>query len=214
MRWRPDMRLPASRCRIAAVLLAAVLGCNNSGPTEPVAGEERPEAALRILRLTSSAPPLFNPVVTFWAKRGQNAQGELFFRKPDGSRGEKYVQLDLNDRSLLAYPDGRLFADGDSVLITIRVTDPQRILIEFEPTGLRFDPEEPAELEIRYDQADQDFDDDGDQDGRDDEIEQFLSIWRQASAAAPFVRLGTFRIQALKELQARLLGFSRLAIAY
>lgn len=199
--------------RITAVLLAVVAGCG-SGTTEPTPGEERPEAALKILRLAGNAPPIFNPVVSFWAKRGQNSEAELFFRKPDGSRGDKYVRLDLSDRSLLAYPDGRLFADGDSVLITMRVSDPQRILIELEPSGLRFNPKEPAELEIRYDHANGDFDEDGDQDGQDRQIEQMLSIWRQESAAALFVRLGTVRIQDLKELDARLLGFSRLAIAY
>ena len=200
--------------RIAAALLVAVAGCSGSGPTEPTPGEERPESALTILRLAATAPPLFNSVASFWAKRGQHSQAELFFRKPDGSRGDKYVRLDINDRSLLAYPDGRLFADGDSVLITVRVTDPQRILIEFEPSGLRFNPDDPAELEIRYDHANRDFNDDGSEDEKDHQIEQILSIWRQESPAAPFVRLGTIRIQDLKELDARLLGFSRLAIAY
>ncbi len=200
--------------RLAAAMLAAVAGCSDSGLTAPTPGEERPETELTILRLAASAPPLFNPVVSFWAKRGQDAKGEIFFRKADGTRGEKYVRLDLSDRALLAYPDGRLFAEGDSVLITMRVTDAQRILIEFEPTGLRFNSEEPAELEIRYEHANGDFDEDGDEDGKDDQIEQILSIWRQASAATPFVRLGTFRIEDLKELEARLLGFSRLAIAY
>lgn len=208
------MTSPRAHRRIAAALLAAVAGCSDSGPAEPTPGEERPESELIILRLAANAPPLFNPVLSFWAHRGKDSQGEIFFRNPDGSRGEKYVQLDLNDRTLLAYPDGRLFAEGDSVLITMRVTDPQRILIELEPTGLRFNPEEPAELEIRYDHANGDFDGDGDEDGKDRQIEQILSIWRQATSAAPFVRLGTFRIQDLKELEARLLGFSRLAIAY
>lgn len=208
------MTSPRASRRIAAALLATMAACSDSGPTEPTPGEERPESELIILRLAANAPPLFNPVVSFWAHRGQDSQGELFFRNPDGSRGDKYVQLDLNDNTLLAYPDGRLFADGDSVLITMRVTDAQRILIEFEPTGLRFNPEEPAELEIRYAQANPDFDDDGDQDNQDLQIEQILSIWRQALPNAPFVRLGTFRIEDLKELEARLPGFSRLAIAY
>jgi len=200
--------------RSAALLLALLAACSAGGLTEPSPGEERPESALSILRLALDAPPLLNPVVSSWAYRGRNTEAEIFFRKPDGSRGEKFVKLDLADRSLLAYPDGRLFADGDSVLITMRVTDPQRILIELEPSGLRFDPAEPAQLEIRYSHADEDFDNDGDEDEDDAEIERVLGIWRQASLGAPFVRLGTVRIEDLKELEARLLGFSRLAIAY
>ncbi len=199
---------------IGVALLAALAGCDGSGPTDPAPGEERPEAALTILRLATSAPPLFNAEVSFWAKRGQNARGELFFRNPDGSRGDRYIRLDLSDRSLLAFPDGRHFADGDSVQITIRVTDPQRILVEFVPSGLTFSPDDPAELQMRYDHVNGDFNNDGHQDGKDAQIEQILSIWRQETPAEPFIRLGTVRIQDLKELDARLLGFSRLAIAY
>jgi hypothetical protein len=199
---------------IAAALLAVVAGCSDSGPTEPVTGETRPETALNIVQLAATAPPLFSSTVTFWAVRGQNARGELFFRNADGSRGERYVRLDLSDRSLLSYPDGHPFAEGDSVLITMRVTDPQRVLVEFLPSGLRFNPDDPAELEIRYAQANHDFNHDGHDDEEDHQIEQILSIWRQESAAEPFIRLGTIRIEELKELDARLLGFSRLAIAY
>lgn len=211
---RTDMRSSRANHWIAAALLAAVAACGESGPAEPTPGEQRPEAALTILRLAASAPPLFNTQISFWARRGQNARGELFFRNPDGSRGDRYIRFDLSDRSLLSYPDGRLFADGDSVLITMRVVDPRKILVEFLPSGLRFSPDDPAELEMRYDHVNGDFDDDGDHDHHDDDLEQLLSIWRQEAPADPFVRLGTIRIKELKELDARLLGFSRLAIAY
>ncbi|HLB54660.1 MAG TPA: hypothetical protein VJK71_06090 [Gemmatimonadales bacterium] len=206
------VRLP--HVTLPALLVAVLAGCSGSGPSEPDPGEERPESGLFIIRLAANAPPLFNSVASFWAYRGRDAKGELFFQQPGGTRGEKFVELDLSDRSLLAYPDGTLFAEGDSVLITIRAVDPGRVLIEFEPSGLRFNPEEPAELEIRYSHADEDFDDDGDEDEDDAEIEQVLGIWRQALLGGPFVRLGTVRIEDLKELEARLLGFSRLAIAY
>ncbi len=199
---------------IGMALLAALTGCGGSDLTDPVPGEQRPEAALTILRLAANAPPLFNAEISFWAKRGQNARGELYFKKADGSRGDRYIRLDLSDRTLLAYPDGRLFADGDSVLITIRVTDPQKILVEFQPSGLRFSPEDPAQLQMRYDHGNGDFNGDGHQDGTDQQIEQILSIWRQESPVEPFIRLATIRIRELKELDASLLGFSRLAIAY
>lgn len=202
------------RVAARALLLAALVGCNDSSLTEPEPGEERSEAQLRIVRLAANAPPLFNSVVSFWAYRGRNAKAELFFQQSDGTRGEQYAELDLDDQSLLRYPDGSLFADGDSVLITMRAVDPSRILIEFEPSGLRFDPLEPAELQIRYSHADEDFDDDGDEDADDAEIEQILGIWRQELVGGPFIRLGTVRFEELKELEAKLLGFSRLAIAY
>jgi hypothetical protein len=116
--------------------------------------------------------------------------------------------------SLLSYPDGTPFAVDDSVLITVRVVDPAQLLFELEPTGLRFNPQEPAELKIHYDHADDDLDDDGDVDSEDDEIERTLAIWRQESPGDPFVRLGSLLIEDLEEIEAELEGFSRYALAY
>lgn len=60
------------------------------------------------------------------------------------------------------------------MLITIRLVDPSRFMFEFEPAGLKFDPERPAELEVSYARADPDFDDDG---VEDDKLE--FDFWRQ-----------------------------------
>jgi hypothetical protein len=57
--------------------------------------------------------------------------------------------------SLLRYPanhptrPGDVFSPGDTVWIRVLV-DPQVLVATFEPSGLAFNPVEPAELEIRY----------------------------------------------------------------
>ena len=120
----------------------------------------------------------------------------IFFagRRRRARRGDEYLRLRVDDEALLAYPDGTPFAEGDSVLITVRVVDPARLLFEFEPAGLTFSPRRPAELKIRYDKADDDLDEDGDVDLEDDDLELTLAIWRQESDGDPFVRLGSCSI--------------------
>jgi len=116
--------------------------------------------------------------------------------------------------SLLSRPDGSAIAEGDSVLITITVEDPALLLFELQPTGLKFSTAKPAELKIRYAQADDDLNEDGEVDEQDDQIETILGIWRQEQPGQPFVRLGSVKVEEQQELEAMLTGFSRYAIAY
>jgi hypothetical protein len=104
--------------------------------------------------------------------------------------------------------------DGDSVLITVRVVDPDRLLFEFEPAGLTFSPERPAELKIHYNHADDDLDEDGDVDLEDEDLELTISVWRQENAGDPFERLFSLLLDDLEEIDAELEGFSRYALAY
>jgi hypothetical protein len=41
-----------------------------------------------------------------------------------------------------------------------------------------------------------------------------LAIWRQELLADPFVRLGSVNSEGLEEIEAKILGFTRYAIAY
>jgi len=207
--------------RIALMFLSAgalcVAACGDDsdgtpGPDDP--GATRPPDELTILSLAANAPPLFQSSVTFWAVRGEDREGRLYFSDGQGQPGEEYVRLKIDAASLLARPDGTPFAVGDSVQITMTAVDPTRILFQFEPAGLTFSSASPADLEIEYQEADDDFDEDGDVDGDDDDIETRLGIWRQGAIGQPFVRLGSAVIEDLEEIEAELTSFSRYAIAY
>lgn len=189
-----------------------VLGCSDSNGPGP--DDTRPPSELSILRLGESTPPLFNPEMSFWAVRGEDRETRIFFQDEVGGPGEEYLRLRVDAPSLLAHPDGTPFAENDSVLITVRVVDPAQLLFELEPSGLRFNPVDRAELRIHYDQADDDLDDDGDVDSVDDALELRLSIWRQESPGEPFVRIGSALFEDLEEIEAELDGFSRYALAY
>lgn len=195
---------------VAAILVAATACSDSTAPGD----NSRPPENLNVVRLASTSPPLFNPEESFFAKKGEDRELRIYFQDLSGGQGEEFLRLRVRDESLLSRPDGTPFAAGDSVLITVRVVDVTRILFEAEPSGLTFNPSQPAELKIHYSHADHDFDEDGTIDASDDQIKSQLAIWRQATLTGPFIRLGSVNIEGLEEINADILGFSRFAIAY
>ena len=202
--------------RLLALPLALTLACSDSGGPDDGDDTIKPPSDLTILRLAENSPPLFNPEVSFYALRGENREAEISFVDDErpGEPGERYLELRVDAEALAARPDGSPVADGDSVLITVRVVDPAQLLFEFEPAGLTFNPSRPAELRIHYDHADDDLDEDGDVDLDDASLELTLGIWRQENDGDPFERLGSLLIDDLEEAEAELQGFSRYALAY
>jgi hypothetical protein len=206
------MRRTRPLLMLAAVLLAGIAACSDS--TAPPGDTTRPPADLNVIRLDASSRPLFNAADSFYAKQGEDRELRIYFEDLSGGQGEEFLRLRVRPASLLAHPDGSPFAAGDSVLITVRVVDPAQILFEMEPSGLTFDPAEPAELKIHYNHADHDFNEDGSVDLFDEQIKNRLAIWRQESLTAAFVRLGSVNVEDLEEINADILGFTRYAIAY
>ena len=194
-----------------AGLLSGALGCSDS--TSP-GDTTRPPADLNVVRIAAGSPALFNPEQSFYAVQGQDREVRISFQDSGGGEGEEFLRFRVRPGSLLAHPDGTPFVAGDSVLITVQVLDPTNILFQMEPTGLTFNPAEPAELKIHYDHADHDFNEDGAVNTIDDQIKSTLAIWRQETPADNFVRLGSVNVEDLEEINADVLGFSRYAIAY
>jgi hypothetical protein len=183
--------------------------------TTPPPGTTRPPSQLSFVEFGPTAPPLASTSVSFWAKRGEDASAEIcYLTQDDDDDCEEFVEFELEENSLLARPDGTPFAVGDSVLITIRIVDPRRLEVELLPAGLRFNPQEPAELSFDFGFADDDLDDDGDVDDRDQALNRQLAVWRLPSGAAAWTKLATIRFDDLEELEADLTGFSRFAIAF
>jgi hypothetical protein len=203
------------RVSTVAIAVAIAIGCSSDSTTSPNdPGSERPPGGLTVARLATTAPPLEESTVSFWAVRGRSVEQKLYFLDSQGQRGEEYLALKLEDESLSQRPDGSAIAEGDSVLITISVEDPALLLFSLQPTGLKFSASKPAELRIRYANADDDLNEDGQVDGEDVSLESILGIWRQELPDEPFVRLGSVKVADQEELEAALQGFSRYAIAY
>jgi hypothetical protein len=196
---------------LVALLLAGIAGCSSStAPNDTT----RPPTDLNVIRLAASSRPLFNAADSFYAKKGEDRELRIFFQDDVGGPGEEFLRLRVDAPTLLARPDGTPFAVGDSVLITVRVVDPSRIMFDMEPSGLTFDPARPAQLKIEYAHADHDFNEDGSINAFDTEIKSRLALWRQELVTDPFVRLGSINVEDIEEISADILGFTRYAIAY
>ncbi len=184
----------------AMPVLLATAACSDAAAPLDI----RPPDQLNILRLLPTAPPLLADSITFTACKGQGAVGQLFFNDGSGGEGEEFARLTLDGASLASKPDGTLFAPGECVQITMAVDDPTQVLVRLEPSGLRFDPSHPAQLKLEY----------GEAEGVDSTVEAKIAIWRQETAGAPFVQVGSAVVKDLQEVEANLLGFSRYALAY
>ena len=186
---------------LVTLILAAGCGTDTTvGPGVPVPPDEpKPAAEFSPLRLAPSGP-LDSTVYRFVARRGTSAEVKIRYQDTH----KTFLEFKLEDKSLLTRPDGSPFANGDTVTITIRVPDGGEALVEFEPSGLRFDPENPAELKLEY----------GEADGLTPDIERKLAIWRQETVGGPWEQLGSVRFEDSKEIEADLTGFSRYAISY
>jgi hypothetical protein len=197
-----------------ALSLAAVIGCSGDiaiGP-EP---DSRPTNGLHFLRPASDAPPLANPVVQFYAKRGDNREAFIYYqRRPGRSDSTEFMRFRVHGSALAQRPDGTTIVEGDSILITIRVVDPARLILEFQPSGLRFAASRPAELKIRFAEANDDLDGDGDVDADDSARERELAIWKQEAPGLPWLRMASVVDFSLDEVEADVFSFTGYAIAY
>src|SRR5690349_4193312 len=140
---------------IAGVLvcaLAAACGGDSTGP----ATVEKPASDLHFLRLATTAPSLQSTVVSFYAKKGSDREVRVRF-----SNGEDFLRFRVSANSLLQRPDGSAFANGDSILITVTVTDPTKLAADFQPAGLKFSPANPARLQFEFGECDKDLNGDG-----------------------------------------------------
>jgi len=193
------------------VLVGGAFAACGSSTTEP---EPRPPADLNIIKLPADHPPFEKTTVSFWANKSESREGKIYFLDSQGHRGEEYAQLRIDSGSLLARPDGTPFGARDSVLITMSVADPSQILVDLQPSGLRFAPDKPAELKLTYGATGGDLNEDGRIDEKDGDIEQKMAIWRQEKVGDLFVQIGVVKVEELREIEAKLTSFSRYAIAY
>jgi hypothetical protein len=193
---------------LAVALLAG--GCSSDGPT----GTSNQN--LHFLNPAPDAPALGLQTLTFTAVQGQNAEVFMWYRKrPERTDSSKVLRLRIRDRAQITLPNGTALLPGQSVVITITITDPQRLIVDLQPTGLRFTgDDEPADLTLWYAEQDDDLNDDGVVNATDDSIERTLGMYRRETATAPWARLTSSVVVESDEVEAILRGFSNYVIAY
>ena len=209
--------------RVPPLLLAIVLGVTSACQDEPT-GPPRDSppaqavtaaASPHFLRAAANAPSIANPVIKFYAKKGQRRTIFMFYHARAGRQDSTdLVRFRLREQSLLARPDGTPIRARDSVLITLRLVDPVRLIVDFQPAGLRFNPEDPADLRIRWSETNDDVNRDGVVNSQDTALKQRLKIWRRETSAEPWMRTPSVVSVPDEECELDLTGFTRYAIAY
>ena len=191
----------------AALCAWAAASCGDN----PAGSRTVPTDELVFIRAAADAPPLDSLQVHVWAKAGENRQAIISYKKVGGYGGDICLEFKIPGNGLWKRPDGTVVQKGDSVLITITVVDPDLFNFRFEPSGLQFRADHPAELRVSYKWANPDFNGDGVADDRDERFD--FGIWKQETDASDWIQTGTVKDADLEELRADIRGFTRFAIA-
>jgi hypothetical protein len=190
------------------LLAAALVGACGGDATAPN-DVQKPASDLHFLQLSPLAPALQATTVTFYAKKGEDREARVKFQN-----GEDYLRFRVFQNSLLQRPDGSAFAQGDSILITITVTDPTKLQADFQPAGLKFSDSAPARLQFEFGECDGDINGDGIVDAADTMLLPQISTWRQETAGAPWIKVSSTVESNISEVQAFITGFTGYALAY
>lgn len=192
-------------------ILLTVAGIACSDSMGPDAG--RTDGELEFVRFPAT-PPVETLQASFWAVKGDGRELEIR-QLPDevGEEGDEFLEFRVPGDGLLRRPDGSLFAEGDSILITVALSADGRFLFDFQPSGLQFNPEHPARLKITYRGVDDDLDGDGDVDDDDDDLESRLRVWKQEGPGQNWFQVGTLHIDDFDEIEGEITGFTGFCIA-
>lgn len=205
-------RMPPLRLRSALlVALIAAASCRESVTSPDV----RDDGQLNLLHVTYDFPTLVTPTASFWAVKGRSTGADLWYHARPGARdSSKLVEFRVGPNALDRRPDGSSIATGDSVLITLTANDPTHMMIQFQPSGLRFAAVDQPTLKMFWTACGDDVNYDGKVDSTDAAIVGRFGIWRQETPGARWQRIASAVSNAAKEVDAQLSGFTGYALAY
>jgi hypothetical protein len=203
---------------VMATSLTLVVGWScREAVTLPVAGATHDLVPVdpHFLRLAADAPPYAALSASFYATRTEERGVAIYFQATPGAvDSTKFLDFRVPVGALATAPDGTAYADGDSVLITVTVTDPQRMIVTFEPSGLRFSAAVPAQMTLSFFDADADVNGDGLVDSTDTALKAQLTVWGQEMPGGPWTSLPTTLLLDAEQLVVGIPGFSGYAAAY
>ena len=203
-----------------AALVAILLACGSTdgggnGGVGPGPDSTVGEDSLLFLRPAPAAPAFGTRTLSFWAIRGERTEVRLMYQlKPGQVDSTEFVRFRIDDKTLVSDSAGNPLATGDSVRITMSVSDTLRLIIEFQPSGLVFNPSKPARLWIKFGEADHDINEDGLVTAADTTLLLGLKIWKQEQLALPWSLLTSTVDTVEQEVEADIAGFTRFAVAY
>jgi hypothetical protein len=183
----------------------------DSAPAQAVTAASTPH----FLQAKAVAPKIANPIIKFYAKNGQRRTVFMMYHARPGRRDSTdLIRFRLRENSLLRRPNGTPIRSGDSVLITLKLVDPVNLIVDFQPAGLKFNPQDPADLRIHWSETNPDVNRDGVVNQQDTALKQRIKIWRKESSTQPWVRTASLVNVPGQECELDLTGFTRYAVAY
>lgn len=205
------------RHRLMILLLAVVavplFSCTDS--TVPDSSDTRDPNDLRLLSVPYGTPPLAKTQVSFYAVQGRAGGADIWYHARQGSTDSTtFLEFRVGPASLATRPDGSAIAAGDSVLITITVTDQSHFLVDFQPSGLKFTTADRPTLKISFAACGEDLNYDHVVDDKDQAIMDALSFWRQEAPFQPWHKLSSTLESTTKEVDAQLDGFTGYALMF
>ena len=207
----PFRRLPASA--LAAATFAALLSCSDA--TAPDGVNERAPTDLRLLSAPYGTPPLVSNQSSFWAVKGKLSGTDIWYRpRPGASDSTKFLEFRLGTGSLDRRPDGSTIAVGDSVLITLTVTDPTHFIVDLQPSGLMFAGNDQPRLRISFAACGDDLNYDKQIDATDAAMLASVSMWRQEAPFQSWFKMTSTVEPTAKEVDTRLGGFTGYALMW
>jgi hypothetical protein len=197
------------RLALLLALTGFVAACSSDNPTQV------PTSQLTFIRVAPTAPPLANAVDSFWAKKGENRQIQIYFRPAPGMvDSSMFLEFKVDAQALYKRPDGTLIADGDSVLIHVTVSDPVHLIVTFQPSGLQFSMSKPARLKYEFLEADGDLNSDGVINATDTTLKAQLQLYRQETTGGLWSPVNALVDTSINECDADIYGFTNYALAY
>jgi hypothetical protein len=200
------------RLFVGFVVLAIALACSDAiGPaTTPV-----PTSQLHVVAQGATAPPLYADSVSFYAVSGQDREVRMYYQgATPGVPGDEVLRFKVPGDGLLRRPDGTAFQPGDSIRIVVKAIDPTKFLFDFQPSGLEFSPDHPAELTLQYHNDEHDYNGDGRVDTTDTRIQGQLDVWQRRPPDTLWYRLGASNYESYEELDVKIPHFTDHAIAW
>ncbi|MFN0098776.1 MAG: hypothetical protein ACKVS7_08890 [Gemmatimonadaceae bacterium] len=212
------MRHPRIVLAAVIAIVSVVASCSES-PVEPEAPltptPNDTSLLVNSLAPAPGAPAIANPVVSFYAVAGQSREVFMYYRsRPGRTDSTVFIRFKVSDGALLTRPNGTPFVNGDSILITMTLVDPARFIVRFSPSGLRFDPSDPAELEYNFLEADDDLDEDGEITATDSTYRAMLAIWKRENSTAPWIKQASILAGDLDEIEVDVISFTDYIIAW
>lgn len=202
--------------RLAVLVLSMssviITSCDTGLSTSP---ESRASSDLHLLHVAAETPPLDTSRLSFYAVKGRATGIQLkFHARPGSSDSLALLKLQIGQGALDRHPDGSPIAQGDSVLISMRVVDSYHLVVDFQPEGLRFSATDRPILIFSWAGCGDDLNYDGRIDASDNVIVDRLGIWRQESKGLPWFKQNGVTSRATREVSASISGFTGYALAF